>query len=121
LPETFAVCRLSPATPIADWAVGPGLLSITYTRSELSVVVEQGRVPAGVTSQRGFRALGVVGPLEFGAVGVLASLAVPLAEASISIFVVSTYDTDYILVRQADLTRAIAALRSAGHTVHYEQ
>lgn len=114
------MCRLAPATPIADWAVGPGLLSITYTREELSVVVEQSRVPASVTSQRGFRALRVAGPLEFDQVGVLASLAKPLADAGISIFAISTYDTDYILVRQAELGNAVKALRAAGHMVEYE-
>ena len=115
------MCRLAPATPIADWAVGPGLLSLTYTRDELSVVVEESRAPQAVRAQRDFRALRVAGPLGFDEVGVLASLAAPLAEAGVSIFAISTYDTDYILVRQADLGRAVAALSAAGHTVEYEQ
>jgi hypothetical protein len=71
--------------------------------------------------QRDFRALQVAGPLDFDQVGVLASLATPLADAGVSIFAISTYDTDYILVRQTDLSRGVQALRAAGHTVGEER
>ena len=75
------------------------------------------RVPDGVRAQRGWRALAVEGPLDFALTGVLAAVAVPLAEAGISIFAVSTYDTDYVLVRADRLADAVAALRGAGHSV----
>jgi len=74
-------------------------------------------VPSNVQAQRGYRALRVRGPLDFSLVGIVADLSAPLAGASISIFVVSTYGTDYLLVREADLDRGIAALRGAGHAV----
>lgn len=117
LPASLAVCRLAANQPVPAWAAGPGLVSVTRTADELSIVAPQERVPDGVMAQRDFRALRVAGSLDFGAVGVLASLAGPLADAGVSIFSISTYDTDYILVRQSDLDRAIAALESAGHTV----
>jgi hypothetical protein len=66
----------------------------------------------------GWRALAVVGPIEFNAVGILASLAAPLATAGVSIFALSTYDTDTILVRDSALPATFAALRAAGHVVH---
>ena len=117
LPALLAVCRLAPGEAVPAWAAGPGLVSVTRTADELSIVAPQERVPEGITAQRDFRALRVAGPLDFSAVGVLASLVQPLAAAGVSIFSISTYDTDYILVRQSDLARAIAALESAGHTV----
>lgn len=103
------------------WTQGHEFFSITRTPEELSVVVPQEHVPESITCQRDFRALQVAGPLAFDQVGVLASLATPLADAGISIFAISTYDTDYILVRQADLLRALEALRAAGHTVEEQR
>jgi hypothetical protein len=70
-----------------------------------------------VRAQRGYRGLSVRGPLDFNLVGIVASLAGELAAAAISIFVVSTYDTDYLFVCDADLDRALAVLRDAGHSV----
>ena len=90
---------------------------MTRTSDELSVVVDQMRVPAGVQCQVGFRMLKLKGPFDFSQVGVLAAVLSPLAEAGVSIFAVSTYDTDYVLLKQADLERALAALREAGHAV----
>lgn len=115
------MCRLAPDAPVPEWATLASIFSVMRTRDELSIVVPQEDVPKSVVCQRDFRALQVVGPLEFDQVGVLASLATPLADAGISIFAISTYDTDYILVRQADLSRAIEALRAAGHTVGEER
>lgn len=117
LPGTYAVCRLAPDAEIPPWAEGPAFTSVTRTGDELSVVVEQMRVPAGVQCQAGFRTLKLEGPFDFSQVGVLASVLSPLAEAGVSIFAVSTYDTDYVLVKQGDLERARAALWEAGHVV----
>lgn len=74
-------------------------------------------VPASLDAERGFRCLGVRGPLSFSEVGILESLARPLADASVSILAISTYDTDYLLVAGASLDRAIQALVKAGHSV----
>jgi len=116
LPETFAVCQLPPESPAPEWAAG-ALVSVTRTREELSIVCEEGCVPAGVKRQGGFRCLTVAGPLDFATTGVIAALAGPLADAGISLFPLGTYDTDYLLVRKDDLVRVAATLREAGHQV----
>lgn len=95
---------------------GP-LASITRTADELSVVCAEATVPQRVQAERGWRALRVEGPLEFSLTGVLASLAVPLAEAGISIFAISTFNTDWLLVQSVRLGEAVEALRDAGHEV----
>ena len=114
----LAVARLDPDAPIPAWALDPApLVAIARTRSELSILTDDGSVPDHVRAERGWRALEVRGPLPFDLVGILASLVQPLAEARLGIFALSTYDTDYVLVKQGDLDRAVAALRVAGHTV----
>jgi len=117
VPGSYAICRLSPAATAPAWAAGGAFSSITRTATELSIVCASDDVPADVHAQRGYRAVAVRGPLDFSLIGVVAQLSTTLAAAAISIFVVSTYDTDYVLVRDADLDRAAAALRDAGHTV----
>jgi hypothetical protein len=92
-------------------------LSITRTRDELSIVCESSRIPAGIDAEFGWRCIKVDGPLDFSLVGVLSSLAEPLARAGIPIFAISTFDTDYVLVKTANLEGAMAALESAGHAV----
>ncbi|MFV3076675.1 ACT domain-containing protein [Niveispirillum fermenti] len=115
LPDRLGVCRLAAEAPLPAWVAGPGFASITRTADEVSIVVDQGRVPADVAMVGGWRALKVRGPLDFGLTGILAALAVPLADAGISLFAIATYDTDYILVQQDALDRAITALTAAGH------
>lgn len=117
LPDTFAVCRLPPDAPLPAWAMGGAFHAITRTADELSLVCAQQLVPAGVTCQPGWRCLQVAGPLDFSLTGVLASLAAPLADAGVSIFALSTYDTDYLLTPERSLDTALAALRGAGHTL----
>ena len=117
LPGRLAVCRLPADAPIPGWVLVGAVVSVTRTTDELSVVCPEESVPDEVQAERGWRALRVIGALAFALTGVLASLAVPLAEAGVSIFALSTYDTDYVLVRENDLPRAVAALVYAGHTV----
>ena len=112
----YAVCRLEPDAPVPAWARG-GFVSITRTTEELSVVCDEDSVPQDVRCEPGWRCLKLAGPLDFSLVGVLQSLLSPLADAGISVFAVSTYDTDYVLVRDADLDRALAALRGAGWNI----
>ncbi|MGE3275165.1 MAG: ACT domain-containing protein [Vicinamibacterales bacterium] len=112
----LAVARLAADSPLPGWVPATGFLSISRTARELSVVCDEAAVPPEVVAERGWRALEVEGPLDFGLTGVLASLAGPLAGAGVSIFAVSTYDTDYILVREAALGTARRALEAAGHT-----
>jgi len=113
----LSVCRLDPATELPDWAVASGFFSITRTDDELSVVCPKGAVPDGVRHEDGWRVFKLEGPFEFSEVGVLASIVEPLAEAGVSVFAVSTYDTDYVLVKEDQLETAAAALRGRGHKV----
>ena len=113
----FAVCRLEPGASIPSWATAGDFFSITRTAEELSVVCRQNTVPDGINCERGWRCLRVAGTIPFSVVGVLASLTAPLAEARISAFAVSTFDTDYLLVKAEDLGRAVDNLRRQGHTI----
>jgi hypothetical protein len=115
LERRLAVCRLDADAAVPAWARGE-LLSITRTRAELSVVCEEDALPAdGPPAERGWRALEVEGPLDFDLIGILASLTGPLAAADVPVFALSTYDTDYLLVLERDLERALSALERAGH------
>ncbi|HEY8322884.1 MAG: ACT domain-containing protein [Ktedonobacterales bacterium] len=116
-PERFAVCRLAPDAPIPPLPLGRSLLALALTSDELSLVLPEDSAPEGATIEGGWRALRVAGPLDFGLTGVLASLAQPLADARLSLFAISTFDTDYLLVRDATLSEALAALRAAGHHI----
>ena len=118
LEGSFAVARLDPESPAPRWAEGSGLTSVTRTPEELSIVCAAECVPPGVRAERDWCCLKVAGPLDFSEVGILAELTAVLAETGISRFALSTYDTDYLLVRSVDLEGAVAALRGRGHLVH---
>src|SRR5262245_55974633 len=107
LDGTFAVCHLARDAPLPAWLADGPFVSLTRTADELSLVCRQEAVPEGVRCERGWRCLRVAGTLDFSFVGVLASLLGPLADAGVSVFVVSTFDTDYLLVKQADFQRAV--------------
>jgi hypothetical protein len=119
LPDTLAICRLPKDASLPDWALTGAFVSITRTNDELSIVCNQVRVPEDVLCERGWRGLKVEGLLDFSLTGILAALTAPLAEAEISIFPVSTFDTDYLLVKEADLHKAIDAFSAAGHLIHH--
>jgi len=116
LPGEFSVWRLAADAPPPLIESGR-FLSITRTDHELSIVSSSADVPVGVTAETGWRCLRVEGPLAFEMTGVLAALSEPLAKAEIPIFVVSTYDTDYLLVKAADLNIACKTLRDEGFVV----
>lgn len=108
LPGRYAVCRLEPHEPIPAWVASEGphvLLSITRTDRELSIVIDQDRVPPGVKAQRNFAAMRIVGTLDFSLTGVIARLTTPLAAAGVPVFVVSTFETDVVMVRADDAAR----------------
>ncbi len=119
LKPEFAVSRLGPDAPLPSEADQGRFWSASRTADELSIVCEEALLPADAQSEEGFSCLQVVGPLEFSAVGVLAALTGALADREISVFAVSTFDTNYLLVRREELPDAIDALRMAGHTVHF--
>ncbi len=120
LSERLSVCRLPVDAPWPVPVAGTSFYSATRTGSEVSVVCSEDEAPTGdhVRVEPDWRALEVAGPLDFSMVGVMAALTAPLADVDVSVFVVSTYDTDYVLVHAAALEKAIEALRSAGHAVH---
>lgn len=117
LDGTFTICRLEGSAPIPPWAATGAFFSITRTADELSIVCGQDAVPEGVICERGWRCLRVAGAMPFSLVGVLASLTAPLADAGIGVFTISTFDSDYLLVKEDAFDKAVAALQRAGHSI----
>ena len=118
--EQLAVCRLSPEDVLPNWAMVGGFCSITRTSDELSIVCpDDRRIPEGVRCERGWRVIRVGGTQAFTLTGVLSSVLEPLARSGISIFAISTFDTDYVMVKSESLEAAVIALRAVGH--HVEQ
>jgi uncharacterized protein len=116
-PWTLAIVRRETGEAIPPWLGELAFFAVARTPDELSLVLPEERVPAGWRAEGGWACLAVAGPLDFALTGVLASLVAPLAAAGVSVFALSTYDTDYLLVRCRELPAAVAALRRAGHRV----
>lgn len=116
-PEHLAVVRLGPGSDLPSWAVSATIFSITATAEETSIVCGAAGVPRKSRSEGPFLAFSVQGPLDFSLTGVLASLLTPLAEAEVSVFTLSTFDTDWILVPVTSAAQAEGAWQAAGHTV----
>ena len=117
LPGEYAVVQLPPDAPVPGWALAGGFFSLTRARGEFSLVVEAARVPPGLCAEAGWALLGLQGPFDFALTGVLLEVLGPLARAGVGIFALSTFDTDYVLVKAAQLDTALAALQDAGHTI----
>lgn len=117
LPDLYSVCRLDADAPLPAWASSGSIFSITRTSDELSIVCEQNRVPDGVRGEHGWRCLRVAGTMAFSMIGVVTSFSTPLAAAGLGIFIISTFDTDYLFVKASDLSNAVTALRTTGHIV----
>lgn len=116
-PETLAVVRLAPGAEIPLWAESSSIFSITATATETSLVCAARGVPAKSAHHGPLTGFAVKGPLDLALVGVLHGLLAPLVEEQISVFTLSTYDTDWILVAQGDADRAAEAWRRQGHEV----
>lgn len=116
-PGEYAVARLDPGGPVPGLDAVDGLVSITRTATETSVICPAGRVPEGARVEAGWRLLTVRGPLAFTLTGIIAALASELASAGVALFSLSTFDTDHVLVKEGELERAVQALRAAGHEV----
>jgi hypothetical protein len=110
---SWAVARLDRGAAIPEWAQDAVFSSVTRTAEELSIVCPESAVPAGVRAEGGWAMLKLSGPFPFTATGVLSSFLAPLAAARIPVFAVSTFDTDYVLVKRRDLERAIETLEAA--------
>jgi hypothetical protein len=120
LPDRMAVCRFEPSAPLPDWIDKPGFYSITRTAEELSVVCSQERVPLEAESETGWRCFQLSGSFDFSEIGIIFSLTQPLAENGVSVFVISTFDTDYLMVKAEYFTKAIDVLTAQGHQVKAE-
>jgi len=113
LPEKFGICHLGKNIPIPDWAIDGKFSSITKTEQELSIICPQEKIPAGILFEKDWRAFKLDTVLDvFSSVGIIAALVKPLAEESISILNISTYETNYILVEEKNLEKATKALNS---------
>lgn len=117
LPGLYAVSQLASTEAIPSWADGEGFVSIARTEEELSVVCLEARVPSDIKSDGGWCCFKFRGPFAFDQTGILSSVLNPLAEAKVGIFAVSTFNTDYLLVKKENLETTIQALKAAGHTV----
>jgi len=122
LPGRYAVCLLPPTTPIPAWANSRDFVSITRTADELSIICAQDALPLSMPETkevaRDWVVLRVEGPFAFDVTGVLATLSAVLAKADVVLLAVATYQTDYLLVKAAQLADATTALTAAGHSVH---
>lgn len=117
LAETFGILKLPPTHPFPDWLRDGSVFFVARTEDEFSVMCPQAFIPAGLIYSAGWRCLRVHGDLAFDEVGVAARISRPLAEAGLSIFVVSTHDRDYVFVAQADLVTAVTIYEQVGFNV----
>ena len=115
-PEKLAIVQLPADEKIPNWVSG-NFYSITQTEDELSIVCNQDVVPKNAKADKGWKAIKIMGLLDFSLVGILANLSTILAKVNISIFAISTYNTDYLLVKKENLEKATEALKSAGHNI----
>lgn len=106
----LAICRLPPTSPIPEWIGDKDFVSVTRTPDELSIVCYEVQVPGDVKAERSWRMLGIKGPLDFSMTGVLASLVSPLSDAGIAVFAISTYNTDYLLIKADRFDRTLEIL-----------
>jgi hypothetical protein len=118
VPGRLAIARLDATEALPEWAQhGAPLVSITRTGKNLSVVCPEEWIPDHVQCSIGWFCLKVVGPIDLAAVGILAALVIPLRDEGISVFALATYDTDYLLLPEAQRDNAIGALVAAGHRI----
>jgi uncharacterized protein len=116
--EKFVICRLSPSASLPAWAFNGPFISINKTDDELSIItLDNDQLPQDIKCERQWRCFKLRGPFPFTLTGVLASILNPLANAEVSILAVSTFDTDYVLVKEKHLTLAIDVLKQNGHVV----
>jgi hypothetical protein len=117
LDDIYDILKLAPDAPVPGWVAASPFCSITRSSDELSIVCLKSGVPQALRSEREWSCLKVLGPLDFALTGILLAIAAPLAAAEISIFAVSTYDTDYVLIERSQFARALVVLRMYGHAI----
>ncbi|MFW6022407.1 MAG: ACT domain-containing protein [Halanaerobiaceae bacterium] len=112
LEERSSICKMDNNSPIPMWVLkNRNFYSITKTSDELSIISLEKLVPEDVKQEKGWRALKIDGNLDFSLVGIVSSITGILAEMEISVFVMSTYNTDYIFIKEENMSRALETLR----------
>ncbi len=111
----YGVARLAADAAVPPWADGPGLVSITRTADELSITCLAARIPADARADRGWRCWKFEGPFAFDEAGILLAVVRPLSEAGLGVYVISSFDTDHLLLKAEDAARAETLLAAAGH------
>jgi hypothetical protein len=115
----FVICRLSPSPSLPSWAFAGPFISITKTNDELSIItIDDHRLPKDIQCERNWKCLKFKGPFPFDMTGVLSSVLNPLAKADVGILAISTFDTDYVLIKDKNLQTAIDVLKQNGHTIN---
>ena len=117
LKDKYAICSLPNDALIPDWALTQSLISITRTKKELTIVCKQDIIPPEIQSDLNWRCFRIDGSFDLNQTGVISSISSPLADAGISIYVISTFDTDYFLVKQQNLDQTISTLSNSGHSL----
>jgi uncharacterized protein len=117
LSDQYVLCRLDPYAGVPAWGARGDFWSITRNNEEVTVLCPIEAVPDHVECERGWRTLQLEGPMSFAQTGILDSVVEPLSHAGIAILVFSAYDTNYVVVKEEQLDKALATLRDAGHTV----
>lgn len=117
LKDKYGVCMLPNTTPIPDWALMASLVSITRTKKELTIVCRQDLIPTQCQSDLNWRCFRVDGSFDLNQIGVISSISLPLAQNGISIYVISTYETDYFLVQEEKVEQTISVLSGCGHQI----
>ena len=120
LPKRLAVCRLDAKASLPDWIDQSDFYAVTRTEEELTIVCDEALVVLGTKSETGWRCLKLEGPLDFSETGIVFSLTQPLTESGVAVFLISTFDRDYLMVKENDLTKTIDVLTTAGHRVRTE-
>lgn len=117
LKGSFSICKLDPASDIPSWAWDGNFYSITRTTDELSIICDRRNIPENINCEHNWRVLVIEGPFEFEEIGILHSITKSLAEADLSLLTVSTYNTDYILIKEDHYDEATKSLERAGHII----
>ena len=117
LKDKYGICSLPATAPIPDWALNEAMLSITRTKDELTIVCRHDLIPPQCMSDLNWRCFRIDGTFDLYQTGVISSISSTLAEAGISIYVISTYDTDYFLVQEDKLEQTISVLSNSGHSI----
>ncbi|GCE30917.1 amino acid-binding protein [Dictyobacter alpinus] len=119
-PDMLAICRLEPTAHISEDILNGNFVAITKTNEELSIICPQDNIPEEVIYTKGWRCLRIEGPFSHDTSGILASVLTPLANAHLSVFTTTTFDTGHILIKEENLNHAIQLLTQTGHVIRSE-